>query len=903
MLRINPYLLNPTPQGITITWFSPENANGTLTVEGPDLSSPLTLSSVGVNQPILEYTNAERTQTINGLSAPWLIEGGSFKHSISLRGLSPGQNYSYTVQQGSSSFSSTFKTAPATSNWERIRFIAMSDSETEPQGRITHREWQPGALGNGSQRPDLSNSTWSSRFGTTGTANTQTLRYPLTETAGYRENLAIVNSRRPDFLLMPGDLVQGGGYQPAWDEFFRHNAGEFDSGLSTYPILPALGNWETFGGLNGGYGFDRNGRFGPRLGRQKYQAYFDLPENGTADHRDNYYRVDYGPLTVLTLDSTNGEPDDQRTNYGTPGKPLKISNLEYTEPGKDTQENFNRAQYEASGGTDLSDFNSGSTQWNWVQAQLADARRQGQVIFVQFHHAPYSSGEHGQPMNHTLSSGQGGTPLRQYQGLFEAHGVAAVFSGHSELFERSFVDQDQNGIGVSYYDVGVAGDGLRGEKRTGPGFDAPLLNYNPYKRWSADQSEAETWQIINNLPQLTSGGKHYGHLEVNVEPFHKIDGIIGKILFTAAYSFPVLDDTYNLIRAERRTYRDEVLMLVTDQGTVFTYENTRRFTGTAHKDTLSGTTGADYLAGLADHDTYTINHVGDMIEEDQNQGTDVAVSSINYRLGNNVENLILRENLNLNGTGNALANRLLGNSRRNVLLGLDGNDFLDGKAGADQLVGGPGNDTYSIDNTQDVVLENPNEGIDTAQTFLNYTLPANLENLVLTGTAAANGTGNDTNNQITGNNSDNLLNGGLGIDILSGRGGKDIYGFQLGHSTALATDRIISFKIGVDKISTFDNSSNKLSVPTGFTRAANSNLTNLQSIATKVFVDADGGTIGNQPLGLNNAALVQARRTVYLIVNDARTGYQVNTDLMVDITGFIGALPALGPINPDLFFS
>jgi hypothetical protein len=37
--------------------------------------------------------------------------------------------------------------------------------------------------------------------------------YPLTETVGYQENLRIVSQRNPDFIVMPGDLVQGGGYQ------------------------------------------------------------------------------------------------------------------------------------------------------------------------------------------------------------------------------------------------------------------------------------------------------------------------------------------------------------------------------------------------------------------------------------------------------------------------------------------------------------------------------------------------------------------------------------------------------------------------------------------------------------------------------------------------------------------
>lgn len=392
--------------------------------------------------------------------------------------------------------------------------------------------------------------------------------YALTETEGYRRNLQIVNSRNPDFLLKPGDLVQGGGYQPGWDEFFRHNAGEFDNGLSRYPILPALGNWENFGALNGGYGTDQDGRFAPKFARDKYHVYFDGPDNGTPNHRDNYYRVDYGPLTIITLDSSNGEPEDRPQNYGGTGQPPKISGTEFTEPGTDTQNNFTRQQYEAAGGTDLVDFNPGSTQWNWAIAQLQDARAKGQIIFVQFHHTPYSDGEHGLPMNHVDTSGQGGTPMRQYQRLFEQYNVAAVFAGHSEMFERSFVDEDGDGLGVTYYDVGVSGDGLRGERRAGSGLSAPLLNYNAYSQWTADQSEPEQWAEVDGVLQLLSGGKHYGHLEVAVRRLFSED-LFAEITLTPVHSFPILDSNYNLVRTERRVYEDgELVLLVDRQGQV-----------------------------------------------------------------------------------------------------------------------------------------------------------------------------------------------------------------------------------------------------------------------------------------------------------------------------------------------
>ncbi|MDB9468665.1 Calx-beta domain-containing protein [Dolichospermum circinale] len=64
---------------------------------------------------------------------------------------------------------------------------------------------------------------------------------------------------------------------------------------------------------------------------------------------------------------------------------------------------------------------------------------------------------------------------------------------------------------------------------------------------------------------------------------------------------------------------------------------------------------------------------------------------------------------------------------------------------------------------------------DTLTASVTTTLPANVENLTLTGTAAINGTGNAGNNVITGNTGNNILNGGAGTDTLIGGLGNDIY--------------------------------------------------------------------------------------------------------------------------------
>ena len=73
------------------------------------------------------------------------------------------------------------------------------------------------------------------------------------------------------------------------------------------------------------------------------------------------------------------------------------------------------------------------------------------------------------------------------------------------------------------------------------------------------------------------------------------------------------------------------------------------------------------------------------------------------------------------------------------------------------------------------MVEQANEGTDTVQSDVTWTLGANLENLTLLGTAAINGTGNSLNNTLTGNSAANVLTGGAGNDTLTGGLGSDTY--------------------------------------------------------------------------------------------------------------------------------
>jgi Ca2+-binding RTX toxin-like protein len=157
------------------------------------------------------------------------------------------------------------------------------------------------------------------------------------------------------------------------------------------------------------------------------------------------------------------------------------------------------------------------------------------------------------------------------------------------------------------------------------------------------------------------------------------------------------------------------------------------------------------------------------------------------------------------------ADSLEGTEAADTINGLAGNDTLDGGEGDDRLNGGPGfdsmaggagDDLYLSDSTLDAVVETADAGTDTVLAFLNYTIPENVERLVLAGPLNLTATGSNAgetvignvgNNRLTGlggnddlrgsfgndtiegGEGDDILNGGSGTDRLSGGAGNDVY--------------------------------------------------------------------------------------------------------------------------------
>lgn len=205
-------------------------------------------------------------------------------------------------------------------------------------------------------------------------------------------------------------------------------------------------------------------------------------------------------------------------------------------------------------------------------------------------------------------------------------------------------------------------------------------------------------------------------------------------------------------------------------------------TGSATANWISGGSGADTLVGGLGDDTYDVDDAGDVIVESSTnpQEIDRIISSVTFSLASlpNVEHLTLAGSA-ITGTGNNLANLLIGNDGNGSLVGADGDDTLDGGFGSDTLVGGLGNDVYVVNSLDDLVSEVAGQGTaDLVRASITYSLldtdgagpnGGNVENLRLMGAGSIDATGNGLNNILYAGDGNNVLNGGAGNDTASYR--------------------------------------------------------------------------------------------------------------------------------------
>ncbi|MNS13614.1 Poly(beta-D-mannuronate) C5 epimerase 5 [compost metagenome] len=190
--------------------------------------------------------------------------------------------------------------------------------------------------------------------------------------------------------------------------------------------------------------------------------------------------------------------------------------------------------------------------------------------------------------------------------------------------------------------------------------------------------------------------------------------------------------------------------------------------GGAGNDVLIGGGGADTMIGGAGSDTYEVTDLGDVVGENAGGGNDTVWTSLaSYALDANVENLFFGGIGNFVGSGNALANMIVGGA---------GNDVIIGGGGADLMAGGDGSDIFEATDLGDTVFELAGAGSDTVWTsLLSYTLDANVENLFFGGSGNFVGSGNVLDNTLAGGAGNDVLIGGGGADTMIGGAGSDTY--------------------------------------------------------------------------------------------------------------------------------
>jgi beta-glucanase (GH16 family) len=123
-----------------------------------------------------------------------------------------------------------------------------------------------------------------------------------------------------------------------------------------------------------------------------------------------------------------------------------------------------------------------------------------------------------------------------------------------------------------------------------------------------------------------------------------------------------------------------------------------------------------------------------------------------------------------------------------TLYGTAGNDSMWGDSSVNvTMIGGKGDDIYYLYSGINRTHEAAGEGVDTINTWMSYTLPANFENLTVTGNGRF-AFGNDSDNIVRGGSGSQTLDGDGGNDVLTGAGGADTFVFARGNGSDLITD-------------------------------------------------------------------------------------------------------------------
>jgi trimeric autotransporter adhesin len=365
----------------------------------------------------------------------------------------------------------------------------------------------------------------------------------------------------------------------------------------------------------------------------------------------------------------------------------------------------------------------------------------------------------------TLVAGSGNDYLDAYAG-----DTIELNSG----FGQVEADDDAEGTGATIrFGSGITGSSLTATAIDDEYGDGALAISNSTGAVTLDGSLSNTTYQLNfngagnlTLPQFLA--------QVHVAT-SSVTGASGNVILEGTASVSVTGGTGNdtiYAGATADTIKggsgNQVLTAVGTNESIVGGSNSDTLTALGTNDTLVAGTALDTLVGGSGVNvTFVINNANDAIQLQTSPGTDTVAASFNFTLPTNINSLILTGTTALVGTANAGNDTLTANSGADTL--------VSGTTGTDSLVGGSGNDTFYVNNTADKVTDTSSTANNTLYSTVTYTLPTDVNTLILTGTAAIVGTGNTHTDSITAGAGVDTLVAGTGVATLIGGAGNDTF--------------------------------------------------------------------------------------------------------------------------------
>ena len=201
-----------------------------------------------------------------------------------------------------------------------------------------------------------------------------------------------------------------------------------------------------------------------------------------------------------------------------------------------------------------------------------------------------------------------------------------------------------------------------------------------------DLVRVSQWLEYPSLAPVAAGVAHYGTYEVTAagQWTYTLDDV--NTMVQALGTGDTLTDSFDIVSNDGTHQTITIAIQGSDDVAIQGGRSNDILYGTPDVDTLDGGPGCDTMYGLGGDDTYIMDNRRDQVIEAAGQGHDGVISSANFVLGANVEDLVLVGTRHLHGTGNELDNRINGNAVTNKIQGGLGADVLTGAQGADKFV-------------------------------------------------------------------------------------------------------------------------------------------------------------------------------------------------------------------------